>query len=481
METKKFKMILAVGETIGVEFKRDGKVGDDTYKTICAFLNRFGGDVFLGVEDDKSISGIPTNEVPNIIRTINKTLNNPEIFSPSVYLVPEAFEYEDKTIIQIHVSPSSEVHSFKKVIYDRIDDMDVKVKATGTIAQLYIRKQNIFTEKKVFPFVKDSDLRFDLLPRVRQMAASNNPKHPWINMSDSEIIQSAGLISEDAETGKKGYNLAAVMLLGKDYLIQSISPIYRTDAILRKVNIDRYDDRLIVDTNLIESYDLLMGFAEKHLWDKFYLEGGIRMSLRNIISREIIVNTLMHRELSSSFIAKFVIEKDKMYIENANRTINAGIITPYNYQPTPKNPIIARFFRNIGYADELGSGVRNLFKYVRRYSGKNPQLIEDDIFKIIVPLDDNFSFDAQLGEMSESVGETIDQTSESVGEINSTQHSIIELITSNSNITIKEMSKITGVTTRSIERNIQQLRKKEIIDRFEGDFGGHWIIKSKIK
>lgn len=27
------------------------------------------------------------------------------------------------------------------------------------------------------------------------------------------------------------------------------------------------------------------------------------------------------------------------------------------------NPIIVAFFRNIGYADQLGAGVRNLFKY----------------------------------------------------------------------------------------------------------------------
>ncbi len=49
--------------------------------------------------------------------------------------------------------------------------------------------------------------------------------------------------------------------------------------------------------------------------------------------------------------------------------------------------MIARFFKEIGYADELGSGVRKLFKYCRHYSGgKTPELIEGDIFKCIVPL-----------------------------------------------------------------------------------------------
>ena len=72
-----------------------------------------------------------------------------------------------RTIIHVHIPPSAEVHSYKKVIYDRVDDADVKVTATSQIAAMYIRKQNIFTEKKIFPFVALEDLRLDLLPRIR--------------------------------------------------------------------------------------------------------------------------------------------------------------------------------------------------------------------------------------------------------------------------------------------------------------------------
>jgi hypothetical protein len=52
-----------------------------------------------------------------------------------------------------------------------------------------------------------------------------------------------------------------------------------------------------------------------------------------------------------------------------------------------KNPITARFFVNIGYADELGSGMRNLYRYTRIYTnGAEPELIEGDIFRTIIPL-----------------------------------------------------------------------------------------------
>lgn len=49
------------------------------------------------------------------------------------------------------------------------------------------------------------------------------------------------------------------------------------------------------------------------------------------------------------------------------------------------NPAI---FANIGRTDTIGSGVRNLYKYTPIYSdGGKPELIEDDVFRITIPLD----------------------------------------------------------------------------------------------
>ena len=108
---------------------------------------------------------------------------------------------------------------------------------------------------------------------------------------------------------------------------------------------------------------------------------------------EMIANTLIDREFTSSYTAKFVIEKDRMYTENANRSSGDGIITPDNMEPNPKNPIIASFFRNIGWSDRLGSGVRNIFKYSKYYSGEEPEFVEGDVFRIIVPLNEDYSYD----------------------------------------------------------------------------------------
>jgi len=131
------------------------------------------------VLDDGTVLGVPEKAAPDMIKNFISCISNPALFTPTVYLSPEIIQYESKTIIHIHVLPGAEVYSYKKVIYNRVDDADVKVTATSQIAAMYIRKQNIFTEKKIYPFVTMADLRLDLLPRIRQMALTHaGGKHP---------------------------------------------------------------------------------------------------------------------------------------------------------------------------------------------------------------------------------------------------------------------------------------------------------------
>ena len=212
------------------------------------------------------------------------------------------------------------------------------------LQNMYNRKSNTYAEHKIFPYVTTEDLRMDLMDKVRNLAKSKIPDHPWLKMSDEEILKSAGLWEKDFSSGIQGYNLAGVLLFGKDEVIRSCCPGYITDAIYRIQNLDRYDDRLQVTTNLIEAYELLMD--------------------------------------------KVTIEKDWLKTENWCIPRHHGNIMSDEFTPYPKNPLIQQFFANIGRTDTIGSGVRNLYKYTPIYSdGGKPELIEDDVFRITIPLD----------------------------------------------------------------------------------------------
>jgi ATP-dependent DNA helicase RecG len=198
----------------------------------------------------------------------------------------------------------------------------------------------------------------------------------------------AGFVRKDHMTGKASYTLAAALMFGTDATIQNVAPGYKFDALLRRRDTERYDDRLQVYTNLIDAFDLLMGFVGKHLNDPFYLEGTQNISLRSRIFRELVSNIICHREYTSPAPATMTIYTDRVEFRNPNVPHYRGRIDPLHFTPFPKNPTICRFMSQMGRYEELGSGVRNVTRYHPLYApgAPAPTFLEEDMFTTIVPL-----------------------------------------------------------------------------------------------
>lgn len=379
---------LSQGEGITTEFKRCGnQPGDDTYESICSFANRQGGNVFLGVDDGGNVVGVPEGRALAIGRTVVNATNNPKMFDPTPTVEVENIPYGEETVVRVWVPLGEAVYRYKGVVYDRVADADVRIAGSEQIASLYLRKQNRYTERKVYPYLLRSDLRDDLIDRVRKMAMIKNPQHPWAVMDNDELLRSARLYGMDRQTGEQGYTLAAAMLFGTDEAIGDICPAYKTDAVVRIHDEDRYDDRLVTTTNLLDSYDQLSAFVRRNTPDRFYLEGAVNVSPRDILVRELIVNCLIHREFTSPFPAKVIIDAAGIRTENASRSLFEGRLTLEDFNPIPKNPTIAHVFAQVGLAEELGSGLRNLTRYSMAYSGGEPVLKDGDVFKAFVPVE----------------------------------------------------------------------------------------------
>ena len=148
----------------------------------------------------------------------------------------------------------------------------MRIKDHNRISELYFRKRNIFTEGKIFPALKLEDFKEILFDRARGFIRSKRVDHPWLEEDNKGMLRLSNFYRKDFSTGEEGYTLAAALMFGKDETIQSILPAYKIEALVRKENLDRWDDRLTIRTNLIESYQSLMAFIRKHLPDKFYLK-----------------------------------------------------------------------------------------------------------------------------------------------------------------------------------------------------------------
>lgn len=386
MDAGGLNSLIRQGEGAHVEFKRCGsKPEADTFETICAFANRFGGSVLLGVADDGAVEGVGGRAL-DIERNIANVVSNGELFSPSPLVETERIDIEGKAVVRVWVPAGPEVYRFKGKVYDRVADADVRARSATRVAAMHVRKQQLYTERQVFPHAREEDLRDDLIERAREMALRKRRGHPWGDMGNDELLRSARLYARDEETGEEGLTRAAILLLGDDEVIRSACPAYRTDAIYATGDgLRRYEDRAIVATNLLESFDLLMDFCRKHTDDPFYLDGAQAVSVRDVICRELVANTLMHREYLSPVTARLTIAPEGIKTENASRAAFDGPLTLRNLSPVPKNPTIADFFLQVGLAEELGSGLRSLYRYSKPFMGADPVVVEGDVFTALIP------------------------------------------------------------------------------------------------
>lgn len=193
MTFTKLLEIVQKGEGVETEFKTcRNKLNKDAFESICAFLNRRGGYLLLGVNNDGIIEGIDEDYVQSIINAIVVNANNPQKLNPPFYLSTTVIEYEGKKVISVYVPESSQVHSTNGRIFDRNEDGDFNITGQSEqVAQLYLRKQATYSENKIYPYVRISDLNPKLLSRARLLAKNERADHPWQNMTDEELLRSA--------------------------------------------------------------------------------------------------------------------------------------------------------------------------------------------------------------------------------------------------------------------------------------------------
>lgn len=379
--------LIKTGEKIDVEFKKSrDKLNKDLYESVCSFNNRNGGHIILGVEDKtKEVVGVNPDEVDKMKKDFTTAINNSNKINPPMYLTPEDYKIDGKTIIYIRVPEGTQVRRLNGRIFDRTYEGDIDITDNAELVyKLYARKQSTYFVNKVFPNLGLEFLDFDVIRRAKKMAMSRVENHPWTNMSEEDILRSSGLILTDPESGKEGITLAAILLFGKDSTIMSVLPQYKTDAIYRVKNMDRYDDR------------------------------------------------------------------------------------------------------EIGYADELGSGMRNTNKYTKLYSGGVPKFVEENTFEIIIPIEN--VPDLQVGgnvhfeenRVPKSAGEVPKSAEDiKIEKLDAQQSQVYTYVLANKTITTREAKALLGVRDRRARKILSDMCEACVLEKVGATSNLKYILKKR--
>ena len=117
--------------------------------------------------------------------------------------------------------------------------------------------------------------------------------------------------------------------------------------------------------------------------------------------------------------------------------------------------------KETGLADELGSGMRNTYKYTRLYSGQNPGFEEGDIFRTIIPLKKIATQKVGGGNVSRMSLEEIENI-------------IKGMIKEDNKVSRKDIAMILGVSEKTITRYIKEIPNIKYVGKGKK---GHWELE----
>ena len=167
MKTENILHLISTGERRIVEYKRAWTdLPGNLFETVCAFLNRDGGSIILGVEDNGSIErGVNPDTINQMCGNISNISNNPQRLFPPFLLNPEVSDVNGKKLIIVEVPSSSLVHRFGGKVYDRSNDGDYELRTDAEISALYQRKSTQYSENNIYPYLRLEDLRQETIER----------------------------------------------------------------------------------------------------------------------------------------------------------------------------------------------------------------------------------------------------------------------------------------------------------------------------
>lgn len=121
--------------------------------------------------------------------------------------------------------------------------------------------------------------------------------------------------------------------------------------------------------------------------------------------------------------------------------------------------------------------MRNTNKYTKLYSGGTPMFIEDNIFKIVIPMENAAVLQVGPESMNKETNkETVETNKETNKEIS---ERILDIMRKTPEISVKETAQILDISVGGVRYHINKMKKSGLIRHIGSTKKGKWIIYKK--
>jgi len=400
LELNSLTDIAALRESVDIECKlaqgRDGKGGlpNDLWETYSAFANTSGGDIFLGLKENKDLSfdlhGVENAE--KVLEDFWNNLNNPQKVSANLLRdsMVKVITMEGMRLIHIHVPQASRQQKPVFVnnnpltgTFKRLGSGDMRLQREA-VSRLLAEQSEESRDAEILTGFGIDDVDTESFRTYRNMYSARQPDHPWNKVDNQEFLYQIGAWRRDRESGVSGLTRAGLLMFGKYRPIMEAFPNYMVDYQERPEakTEARWIDRVVPDGtwsgNLFEFYQKVIRKLTADLKVPFVLQGDQRQDDTSVHKalREALVNTLIHADYSGRASILVVKRPDMFGFRNPGLMRVAIETAVQGSESDCRNRILQNLFRFVGLGENAGSGLPKIFDGWKSQHWRQPLLKE---------------------------------------------------------------------------------------------------------
>ncbi len=463
--------LLQQKEGVRLEFKASPSI-DAIAKSITSFINTQGGDLVVGIDDNKNVLGIKNAQQQSV--TLQNTLV--ELIKPTAPISVQVINYKKKEVILISVwEGAKKPYQYKGVIYNRIGRVTKTTspeKLTNLISQR--KKADYHWERMPLLGSELTDLDTAEIKQTIKLYREYNKTAKIEEVED--FLMHVGLLQNGNITN------ACMVLFGKNPIRFIPQSRIRLTLYPSKTAGNQFIDDKMFEGNIFKNITAIFEYLDIVYGKNLTVKGLLRMDKPNypeMALREGVLNAIVHRDYNSvKGFLQISIYSNRTEISNYGALPDGITVADLKVEHNSvlRNPDIAQicFYRR--YIEMLGTGTQRMIRDCKENKFKVPEWKQgENITTVIFPnvahnrIDKSID-DAVSGAVNDAVNDAVKKGL--IGAVNDVvSGGLIDIVkaisSSDVGITINELVANIDKSHRTIQRYIQLLKTLELIE-FKG-------------
>lgn len=457
---------------------------DNAYKTACAFANTDGGKLYIGFDDNGNLVGVKRakEDIENLPNSIRSKLD----ILVSIYSGTE----DGKEYLEVTIPKMEQPVFYDGKVYIRVGSTNQLLEGNDLVTFI-LRKSKDSWDGVTEPNVNVEDLDEESFKILLDDGIRNKRLTEYDRtLSRRDLLEKMSLM-------KDGKLTRAAILLFHPHPEYFFGGAHIKLGYFNEKNQLRYQDEL---------YGSLLSLAKKaeellvlkYFYATIDYDGFVRVETlpypREAV-REGILNALMHNNYMSAQPIAIRVSPYEMRI--SNRCVFPEGWTEETlfsiHESKQLNPNIAVGFFRAGLVERFGSGIQKIVDFCKENGNPKPRYsISPDMITLIMgsrPENIELALGGEHGGIGGNLG--VDSgNADTNGKSPDKQkpeaaskerlRKIFAAIGNNPSYTVAELSSITGIPKRTVERDLPWLRKNGYIKRTGSNRKGSWIILKEL-